>query len=116
MVVGLFSNATYNDCILSTNTQADYLNGMYRWTNGPGQYVNNRTGCTDNQDKRNKLLSVAIGERLGLKDLNSSGYDSRVMNFTAWSWANATTPDQNSGNTVEAIYGYTYCQPFGTVC
>lgn len=117
MVIGTFKNTTLGACYQQTNrSYTDYTNGMYRWTNSPGMYINLIPGCVDNQTMRDHMVSAAIGEILGAKLLNSSGYDSRVMNMTAWSRNNVALPDQNTANLLDAIYAYTYCQPFGTTC
>lgn len=116
MVVGSFNNPD-GGCIAITNGQGTYLNGWYRFTNGPGIYINvGVPGCVSSQARRDHAVSAAIGAILGLKYLNSSSYNSRVMNQTAWSYDNVTVPDQHSANTLDAIYSYAYCQPFGTTC
>lgn len=116
MVIGTFNNPA-SDCLALTNGQVDTVNGYHRWTNGPGMYINiGVASCVSSQTRRDHIVSQAIGYLLGLQVLGSSGYNSRVMNNTTYSWDNVGLPDQNSGNTVEAIYGYAYCQPFGTVC
>lgn len=117
MVIGTYNNPNDNACLLQTNTQATYLNGMWRWTNGPGSYINiGQSACVSSQTRRDHYVSMAIGQLLGLQVLNSSGYNSRVMNSTQWSVDNVPLPDQNSANTLDAIYSYAYCQPFGTTC
>lgn len=117
MVVGLFDNPTFGGCYYSTNTGVSTVNGMKRWTEGPGMYVNKGIyGCVQDQTHRDHLVSSAIGWVLGAKLLNSSGYDSRVMNQTNWSWQNVPLPDQNTANSLDALYSYAYCQPFGTTC
>lgn len=117
MVVGTFNNPADNHCWLLTNQQTAYLNGAYRWTNGPGIYINiGIPSCVSSQTRRDHAVSFAIGFVLGLNQLNSTGYNSRVMNQTAFSWDNVPLPDQNSGNTLGAIYAYAYCDPFGTTC
>lgn len=118
MVINIYHGGeTNSNCSAKVNQEYTTVNGYKRWTNGPGIYINqDNPGCIGNQGRRDKMVSASIGYLLGLSYLNSSGYNSRVMNFTDYSWTYATIPDQNSGNTLAAIYAYAYCQPFGTVC
>lgn len=117
MVVGTFNNPNVGGCYTVTNGQGSFYNGWYRYTNGPGVYINvAHPSCISSQARRDHLVSMVIGGMLGLQPLNSAGYNSRVMNQTAWSYDNVTVPDQNSANTLDAIYSYAYCQPFGTTC
>jgi hypothetical protein len=117
MVIGTYSNPTDTEsCMRAANVETEGLNGFARWTNGPAIYIRREASCASAQVYRDHAVSQAIGYLLGLKILNSSGYNSRVMNNTTWSWQNVPLPDQNSGNTLSAIYAYAYCQPFGTVC
>ena len=98
MVIGMFSsNDPDQGCTLGTNLGVDFYNGMYRWTDGPGVYLKNDPLCNGSQTRRDHLVSAAIGSTLGLKILNSSGYNSRVVNMTLWSWDNVPLPDVNSG-------------------
>lgn len=118
MVIGSAHGGSGGDCFSVTNTgYYTTLNGWHRWTNVPAAYLNiDNNACVGSQARRSHLVSMAIGWILGLQTLNSTGYNSRVMNQTAYSYDNITAADQNSGNTLEAVYAYAYCQPFGTVC
>ena len=109
MVVGLFSNSSISACNYLKNGQTDYYEGMYRWTNGPGVYINTAfSQCVGSQTHRDHIVSASIGYLLGLQNLSSSGYNSRVMNNTAWSWDNVPLPDTNSGATLVNIYSCLY--------
>jgi hypothetical protein len=117
MVIGTYSGATDGGCLAATNQQTEGLNGFARWTNSPGMYINrNYQNCVYNQTYRDHMVSESIGYLLGLKVLNSTGYNSRVMNNTAWSLSNVPLPDVYSGQRVAEIYSGMYCQPAGTVC
>lgn len=118
MVVGTFSSDTIGNCLTQTNYQTEGYHGFARWTNGPGVYINIGSGgaCVQNQNYRDHIVSAAIGWLLGLKPLNSAGYNSRVMNNTTWSFNNVPLPDLNSGSTLANIYTNVYCQPSGTTC
>jgi hypothetical protein len=108
MVIGLYSS-TASVCNYLKNGQTDYYEGMYRWTNGPAVYINTaNAGCVSSQTRRDHIVSASIGYLLGLQNLNSSGYNSRVMNFTTWSWDNVPLPDSNSGLTLIYIYSCKY--------
>lgn len=119
MVIGSYTNNTDGYCLTFTNQQTEGYGGFARWTNRPGAYVNfggPGTPCIQNQTYRDHIVSEAIGYLIGLKMLNSTGYNSRVMNGTTWSWQNVPLPDVNSGSTVANIYTNVYCQPVGTAC
>lgn len=108
MVVGTFSNPD-KPCLLLTNAAYSTYNGMDRWTAGPGMYLNTYfASCVGSQNRRDHYVSAAIGYMLGLEHLNSSGYNSRVMNHTDWSRDNVTVADQASGDLVWSIYTGAY--------
>jgi len=113
MVVGAYNNPNDPYCTTPVNQQyADY-GGFHRWTNGPGVYLNiGQLNCVSSQNRRSHLVSMAIGNVLGLKLLNSAGYNSRVMNQTAYSYDNIYLPDQNSALVLSGIYGGLWCNPF----
>lgn len=116
MVVGSYNNPSDATCWRNTNNQTSTVNGMKRWTNGPAIYINfGQPSCIQGQARRDHVVSAVIGWVLGLNFLNSTGYNSRVMNMTAFSWDNVGTPDTHSGDTLNDIYGYAYCDP-GTLC
>ena len=117
MVIGTYTNATDGKCLTITNAGTAGYNGFARWTDGPGAYINlYGSNCVYNQTFRDHVVSNAIGYLLGLQVLNSSGYNSRVMNSTAWSWSNVPLPDINSGDTLFNIYSNVYCLPAGSTC
>lgn len=111
-VLGSINNPSAPNCYSITNTHQVLYNGMYRWTDGPGFYLNfGHPSCISSQTRRDHLVSMAIGQALGLSVLNSTGYNSRVMNSTAWSWDNVPLPDSNSAFTLGQIYNGSYCDP-----
>lgn len=117
MVIGSYSNASDASCVTTTNVETEGYHGFMRWTNGPGSYINfAKPSCISSQTRRDHVVSEAIGILLGLRGLNSTGYNSRVMNGTNWSWDNVPLPDVNSGDTVFNIYSNVYCLPEGTTC
>lgn len=111
MVVGLYNGTAADGCLLVTNNQTAFYNGAYRWTNGPGFYINKQNACIGTQTRRNHVVSLVTGYALGLAALNSAGYNSRVMNQTAWSYDNVPYPDSKSGALAYQIYTGAYCDP-----
>ena len=109
MVIGSFSNGNQQGCFLATNQGSSPYNGMNRWTQGPGIYINfAETGCINSQVRRDHTVSIAIGTALGLRIMNSTGYNSRVMNTTDFSWDNVPLPDAASGQRLWEIYTGVY--------
>lgn len=108
MVVGMYNSSDPDaPCTVLTNDRTDFYDGMYRWTDGPGIYILNSSLCAGSQARRDHIVAASIGIVLGLTVLNSSGYNSRIMNMTTWSWDNVTVPDTASGQLVYSIYtGY----------
>ena len=103
-VIGSFNKPDVAGCILATNQNVDFHNNMFRWTNSPGWYINfAHSGCVGSQARRDHIVAATIGNALGLKFLNSSGYNSRVQNMTVWSWDNVTVPDNVSAYRVWEI-------------
>jgi hypothetical protein len=116
MVVGTYNNPADTNCTLKTNTQSTFYNGFYRWTNGPGIYINVANPyCVGSQTRRDHMVSGSIGYLLGLGWLQSDNYNSRVMNGTEWSRENVGTPDVYSGAMLTDIYNGVYCDS-GTAC
>lgn len=107
MVIGTFNNSDIRMCNLATNYSTDYYNGMNRWTNGPGMYINlGVSGCFSTQNRRDHFVSSAIGHLLGLRSFESeqSHLLSRVMNDTTYSLDAVPLPDATSGQRVREIY------------
>lgn len=90
-----------NGTQLSPGNGWDAANGWWRYTNNPVLWVNIHH-LADSTRRHN--VSAAIGNLLGLAVFNSSGYNSRVMNLTAWSQLNVPTADAISGDIAESIY------------
>ena len=83
----------------------DAEGNWWRYTNNPVVWVNDyclpgTVGAT----QRRHNVSAAIGSVMGLSALNSSGYNSRVMNMTAWSQLNVPVADVYSGALLEMVY------------
>lgn len=111
-VIGSINNPSAPNCYTVTNTHQVLYNGMYRWTDGPGFYLNfGHPSCISSQTRRDHLVSMAIGQALGLAVLNSDGYNSRVMNQTAWSWDNVPLPTGRDGGLAYQIYTGAFCDP-----
>lgn len=110
MVIGGYNNPNDPYCTAYANTESVYYGGMRRWTNGPAIYLNlAQTSCFNSQAKRDHLVGQSIGHILGLTILNSSGYNSRIMNNTAWSMENIVAPDIYSAQLIDNIYYDVYC-------
>lgn len=106
-VVGTYSNPSDIDCLTATNTASSYYNGMYRWTSGPGIYINAAlTGCVGSQAYRDHEVSSAIGFAMGLKTLQGNGWDSRVM--CSCNRGIIDLPDPYSAARLRQIYYGTY--------
>lgn len=117
MVVGTFSNPA-EGCLYFTNQQTAIYNGYNRWTNGPGVYLNtssNFGNCVDTLAHREHWLSEGIGYLLGLINFDSSGWNSHVMNGTAYSLDNVPWATPSEGDKVWAIYNGLFCD-VGSVC
>lgn len=79
----------------------------YSWNGNMARYVNNpvlRMNVNCFGAYRDHYVSAGIGSILGLAALNSTGYNSRVMNFTAWSIINVPQADVYSGALMEDLY------------
>lgn len=109
-VMGIYNNPSDPDCVTMTNVQATFYNSMWRWTNGPGIYINvGQSTCVSGQQRRDHIVAASIGKVLGFDFLNSSGYNSRVMNMTVYSWDNIAVPSTAEGalayNLYTGLYG-----------
>lgn len=109
MVIGTYNNPSIESCFYLTNGNRVAVNGMFLWEDGPGIYINvGRPNCIDSANRRKHVVSAAIGRLLGLTHLTSAGWNSRVMNNTAWSFDNVPTPDATSADRVWEIYAGEY--------
>lgn len=122
MVVGTFQNANYPYCTLFTNQQHDVYNGMWRWTNGPGLYLNTAfTSCIGSQVRRDHWISQMIAWHLGLTTLDDAGTEQghnetwRVMNLSSSSESTVALPAQQEMIKLDQIYFGNFCDS-GTVC
>lgn len=112
MVVGTFSNAN-EGCLYFTNQQTAVYNGYFRWTNGPGVYLN--TAIPSCVTYRVHWISEGIGYLLGLINFNSSGWNSHVMNETLYSQQNVPYVTASEGQKLREVYLGVFCDS-GTVC
>lgn len=83
-------------------------NGVGPWwnyTNNPVLWVNERClpGHPGSIQARHNV-SAALVNLLGVGITNSSGYNSRIHNMTAWSQLNVPVTDANTGGLLESIY------------
>jgi hypothetical protein len=117
MVVGTFQNAGYDGCIYLTNQYHDDYNGFWRWTSGPGMYLNTGLAeCVSTQTRRDHWISQAIAWHLGLHTLDDTDPDDwRVMHSGAWSRDNVATVTSTEGVKLDQIYMGNFCNS-GTVC
>lgn len=103
-LIGVNFNSTGCYDALYTNRTLG-TGGMYLWTNEPFLRINaGSSSCTGTQARRNHAISATIGAALGLRALNSSGWNSRVMNNTAYSWDNVQYPTAIEGERVAELY------------
>lgn len=80
---------------------------MCKYTNNPVLLINYKYLYAGGTQKRH-MVSAALGNLLGLATTNSSGYNARVMNFTAWSIQNVGVADVYSGALMEDLYNGMY--------
>lgn len=104
-------NGSTSRCIILTDRTGDAfdpagdataVNGHWQYDNNPIIWVNRN--CYSTFAARDHYVSAAIGYVMGLAQLNSSAYNSRVMNMTAWSIRNATVADQYSAAILHRLY------------
>lgn len=116
MVVGTFQNPDFPHCTLFTNQQNSQYNGFSRWTNAPGMYLNTAfSTCISTQTRRDHWISQMIIWHLGLTTLDSTGWNSHVMNQTAFSRDNVGILHSSEGVKLDEIYRGVFCDS-GTVC
>lgn len=90
-------DALYADKTLGTG-------GMYLWTNLHLRINVASSSCSGTQARRNHAISATIGAALGMRALNSAGWNSRVMNNTAYSWTYVQYPSAMEGERVSELY------------
>lgn len=88
-------------CVRFYNQERDQYG---RWTNNPYAIVNTACGYTTH------YISGAIGQIIGARWMNSSGYNSRVMNNTAFSVQNVPYATENDGG----VIWLQYITPYGS--
>jgi hypothetical protein len=116
MVVGTFQNASYPYCTLFTNQQHDVYNGYWRWTNGPGLYLNTGLpGCVSTQVQRDHWISQMIAWHLGLNTLDAGASQDRVMDIGAYSRDHVPLPIGAEYSKIDAVYLGLFCDS-GTTC
>lgn len=116
MVIGTFSGPGLTSCLVFQNMENSWFNGFYRWTNGPGFYINTAlSNCVSTQTRRDHWVSQGMIWILGLNTLNSAGWNSHVMNITAWSRDNVGTLHYSEGIKLDEVYRGTFCD-IGVVC
>lgn len=106
------SRRFYIGSLVSTTSCYDALDtdrtlgtgGMYLWTNLHLRINTSSGSCSGTQARRNHAISATIGAALGLRALNSSGWDSRVMNNTYYSWNNVQYPTAIEGERISELY------------
>lgn len=115
MVVGTFQNASYPYCTLFTNQQYAVYNGFWRWTNGPGLYLNTAlSSCVGSQVRRDHWISQMIGFHLGLSSQDNSE-TWRVMNTSDSSASTVPLPVQQEMIKLDQIYMGNFCDS-GSTC
>lgn len=81
------------------------LGPWWNYTNNPVLWMNYRclAGYPGSIQARH-VVSAGIGNIMGMGVLNSSGYNSRVMNMTSWSQLNVPVATTYDGSVGEMIY------------
>lgn len=117
MVVGTFQDAGNPSCMVLTNQYHDDYNGFWRWTNGPGMYLNTgRTECVGTQTRRDYWIGRTIAWHLGLNTLDDTNPDEwRIMNDSAWTRDHVGGLTATEGVKLDQIYYGNFCNS-GTVC
>lgn len=95
-----------SECVLFGNTSTTYSNGFNLWTNNPIAFINTSAAaeCWNTTAQRQHYTSQAIVYLLGLQKLNSSGWNSRVMNNTDYSVNNVPWITSNEGLNLTGLY------------
>lgn len=105
-VIGIFTNTGLDNCLYRTNDHVDSYNGLYRWTQGPGIYMNTAADCLSGQIRRDHEVSLAIGYIMGLQVVDGAGWTSRVM--CSCTRDLITMPDSFSATTLRNLYAGAY--------
>lgn len=107
--IGVYSAPSQASCLAYLNTEAQYYNGMWRWTNHPVILINyGRAGCTNTTSRLYHATGAAIGAALGMQVVNWPNSLNRVMNSQPWSWDNVLYPTSTEGQRVWSIYTGAY--------
>lgn len=115
MVVGTFQNASYGSCLVFTNQYHDDYNGFWRWTSGPGIYLNTGlSACVGSQVRRDHWISQGIAWHLGLNSIENNE-TWRVMHTSDSSASTVPLPVQQEMIKLDQIYLGNFCDS-GTVC
>lgn len=88
---------------LDAGTDVVASGGKWLYVDNPILWINRN--CWTSIFAQRHFTSAGIGSFLGLAQLNSSGYNSRVVNHTAWSRENVEYADQYSGAVLDRMYG-----------
>ena len=115
MVIGISHGGATGSCKTRTNDGTALYQGMLRWTDGPGIYINvDNPACVSGQTRRDHAVSSSIGSLLGLSSLYSSGWASHVMYVPDYSLVGL--PTDNEGGLDYQIYVGSYCTPKFSGC
>lgn len=116
MVVGTFQNANDDRCLVFTNQYHDDYNGFWRWTSGPGIYLNTGLSrCIGSQTRRDHFISQGIAWHLGLNSIDNTTETWRVMNVNDSSSSTVPLPVQQEMIKLDQIYMGNFCDS-GNVC
>lgn len=115
MVVGTFQNSA-EGCLYFTNQYHDDYNGFWRWTSGPGIYLNTaHSDCIGTQIRRDHWISQGIAWHLGLNSIDDPTQAWRVMSIADSSESTVPLPVQQEMIKLDQIYMGNFCDS-GTVC
>lgn len=78
------------------------VDGNWQYDDNPIIWANRN--CYSTYAAMHHYVSAAIGQVMGLAQLNSATYNSRVVNMTAWSIRNVPTADQYSAGILHRFY------------
>jgi hypothetical protein len=116
MVVGTFQNGNDDRCLVFTNQYHDVYNGFWRWTSGPGIYLNTGlSACVGSQVRRDHWISQGIAWHLGLNSIDTATETWRVMHVSDSSASTVPLPVQQEMIKLDQIYMGNFCDS-GTVC
>ena len=94
-----------NGGIVQVDSPTNGAGPWWNYVNNPVLWVNERClpGHPGSTQARHNV-SAAIVNLLGVGVTNSSGWNSRIHNMTAWSQLNVPVADSNTGDLLESIY------------